>query len=158
MDSEWVLHEDPMGWSMWMPDDWTVDSDGEGSVIISVPALAVVGVLAADDTEESSGSKDYLLRNVAESEAVGLIDEIDFSPGWIVLDLDQDGTDGPYDMWGLPVGYTGGSPGRAYAYFNPETPSNLGYYFDVIVQAADAAALQELAETVLLTFEPDGGY
>jgi hypothetical protein len=155
----WVIHEDPEGWSIWHPEGWEVNATESGTVI-SAPDLAVIGVIGFDDTEGIVDSEDYLISNLGQFVASGLIVGFDFSADDIILDVDQDGNDGAYDIWGVPVemGSPLEVPGWAYAYYDPNTPSDLGYFFNVIDLFSTGQSLQEMAERVLLTFEPAGGY
>jgi hypothetical protein len=95
----WVEYADPVGWSIWLPPEWTVDTTDPGA-IISAPDLTVIGVLPFDDTSDSVDSEDYLILSLASAGASGLIVNIDFSADDIILDVNQDGDLGSYDVWG----------------------------------------------------------
>jgi hypothetical protein len=153
----WIEYADPVGWTIWLPPQWTVEASDPG-VIISAPDLAVIGVLPFDDTSDSVDSEDYLILSLADAGAAGLIVNVDFSADDIILDVNQDGNLGSYDVWGVPVQYQDGSPGWAYAYYDPNTESDLGYFFEVIDLFSTGERLRDTAEAALLTFEPEGGY
>ncbi len=163
----WIKYEDPVGWSIWLPPEWSVETISSG-VVFSEPDIGVISIgVAVDAAPGDQGSFDYLIGSlVFAAEVNGVIKELDESAEFFWLDSNQNGAEDLLDISsveaqfaldaeGNPLSDDVVSPTFWYGYYDPDARPAFGYIF---VTVGTNPELFVVADDIILTFEPAAGY
>ena len=163
----WIKYEDPLGWSIWLPPEWSVETTSS-QVFFSEPDIGVIAIGAAlDAAPGDQGSFDYLIGSlVFAAEVNGVLKELDESAQFFWLDSNQNGAEDLLDISsveaqfaldaeGNPLSDDVVSPTFWYGYYDPDARPAFGYIF---ITVGTNPELFVVADDIILTFEPAAGY
>ena len=163
----WIKYEDPIGWSIWLPPEWSVETTSSGA-FFSEPDIGLISFgVAVDAGPGDEGSFDYLIGNlVFAAEVNEVIRELDESAEFFSLDSNQNGEEDLLDIWtveaqfavdaeGNPLSDDHVSPTFWYGYYDPDARPAFGYIF---ITVGTNPELFVVADDIILTFEPAAGY
>jgi len=167
-DAGWATYTDDVtGWSIRHPADWSVDAVAGEALWLYAPSTEGWFLVSFGPHQhpDDASSADYLTRGVADGVDAARWLAPEGDP--VILDSDLDGVDDPQDIAVMLLWATQDLEGKRYpagqeapiewaAYYDPAADPPVAY--DFILSTAPGSALYEHGATVLLSFEPPGGF